>query len=459
MIVLGITTLWVLSVIRGVPIRKIRILGVWMLVYAIILSQRKVMMQIGVLGGMYNRDNIIANMESYLYIISIILMLSYIKRKGKERYEGWEMEVEVVLLSIMGMVLLIWSYDLISTYLGIELQSLALYMITSRSEKGGYGNEGAISGIKYYILGILSSSLLLMGIVMMYQGMGTTNNEGIRMIQETMGSELGRIGGYMMISGILFKLALPPFHNWAPDVYDGVETRITSWIAVMGKVSYLIYIYKVRIYEMGMMEGIIVGSLIIGSVMGLTQNRIKRLLAYSTINQMGFILMGLLTTGLVSRVSFIFYNIQYWLILINSFSIMIALGGRYDIRYISSLYRESPVLLLALVINIYSLIGIPPLIGFFGKQMIISGSLLGGYVGLVTIGIITSVISGAYYLRLIKEVMLKESKSRKGRNVEEGKGEKGNKRVMWVISIITLLTVLYGLNPRIIMIPIMCNVT
>lgn len=138
---------------------------------------------------------------------------------------------------------------------------------------------------------------------------------------------------------------------------------------------------------------------------------------------------------------------------------MIALGGRYDIRYISSLYRESPVLLLALVINIYSLIGIPPLIGFFGKQMIISGSLLGGYVGLVTIGIITSVISGAYYLRLIKEVMLKESKSRKGRNVEEGKGEKGNKRVMWVISIITLLTVLYGLNPRIIMIPIMCNVT
>lgn len=94
-------------------------------------------------------------------------------------------------------------------------------------------------------------------------------------------------------------------------MYDGVETRITSWIAVMGKVSYLIYIYKVRIYEMGMMEGIIVGSLIIGSVMGLTQNRIKRLLAYSTINQMGFILMGLLTTGVVSRVSFIFYNIQY----------------------------------------------------------------------------------------------------------------------------------------------------
>lgn len=168
------------------------------------------MMQIGVLGGMYNRDNVIANMEGYIYLLSIILMIGYmIREERKERYLGWEMEVEVVLLSVMGMVLLIWSYDLISTYLAIELQSLSLYMITSRSNSG----KGALSGIKYYILGILSSSLLLIGIVMMYQGMGTTHNEGIRMIQETMGSELGRIGGYMMISGILFKLALPPFHN------------------------------------------------------------------------------------------------------------------------------------------------------------------------------------------------------------------------------------------------------
>ena len=120
------------------------------------------------------------------------------------------MEIEVVMLSVMGMVLLIWSYDLISTYLAIELQSLAMYMITSRSEKG----KGALSGIKYYILGILSSSILLIGIVMIYQGMGTTHNEGIRMIQETLNeSELGRMGGYMMLSGILFKLALPPFHN------------------------------------------------------------------------------------------------------------------------------------------------------------------------------------------------------------------------------------------------------
>lgn len=210
MLVLGITTLWVLSVIKGIPIGKIRVLGVWMLMYAIGLSQRKVMMQIGVLGGMYNRDNVIANMEGYIYLLSIILMIGYmIREERKERYLGWEMEVEVVLLSVMGMVLLIWSYDLISTYLAIELQSLSLYMITSRSNSG----KGALSGIKYYILGILSSSLLLIGIVMMYQGMGTTHNEGIRMIQETMGLELGRIGGYMMISGILFKLALPPFHN------------------------------------------------------------------------------------------------------------------------------------------------------------------------------------------------------------------------------------------------------
>lgn len=366
MIVIGITTLWVLSVIKGVPIRRIRVVGIWIILYAISLSQRKVMMHIGVLGGMYNRDEVIANMEGYIYILSVILMLGYLtKMKGGEelggrgerrlleeerRGEGWEMEIEVVLLSVMGMVLLIWSYDLITTYLAIELQSLALYMITSRSEEG----KGAISGMKYYILGILSSSILLMGIVMMYMGTGTTHNEGIRMIMETgEGMRMVKIGGYMMISGILFKLALPPFHNWAPDVYEGVATRITSWIAVMGKISYLVYIYNVRIYEMGVLEGIIIGALVVGSIMGLTQNRVKRLLAYSTINQMGYPLMGLVTMGVISRVSFIFYNIQYWVTLVNSFSILMALGGRYDIRYITSLYRETPVLLIVLVINIY----------------------------------------------------------------------------------------------------------
>ena len=447
------------------------------------------MMQIGVLGGLYDRDNVIGGMEGYIYMISVIIMLGYMgyKRGGegllgkgrlkmeeggegeKGREEGWEMEMEVVILSVMGVVMLIWSNDLITTYIGIELQSLSLYMMTSRSEgrrgvgrseerNSGQDNEatrgihlevggkGAIWGMKYYILGILSSSILLMGIVMMYKGMGTTSNEGIRMIRETGG--VGELGGYMMISGILFKLALPPFHNWAPDVYDGVETRKTTWIAVMGKVSYIIYIYKVGIYEMGMMEGVIVGALIVGSVMGLTQNKVKRLLAYSTINQMGFIMMGVLTTGVVSRVSFIFYNVQYWVTLINSFSIMIALGGRYEVRYISSIYRESPMMLMALVINIYSLIGVPPLIGFFGKQMVISGGLSGGYVGLVTVAIITSVISGAYYLRMIKEVMLREKKGGK----RKGMGEKGG--IMWVISIITIVTVLYGVNPRIMVIPI-----
>lgn len=489
------------------------------------------MMHIGVLGGLYNRDNVISNVEGYIYILSMILMIGYIRGLGQgmrsdpegklrgsgpkdlrtsgqspsplgmgptgklpeeenadtmfakskdsplgnnsnkeERGEGWEMEVEVVLLSVMGMVLLVWSYDLISTYLAIELQSLALYMITSRSEEG----MGAISGIKYYILGILSSSILLMGIVLMYQGTGTTHNEGIRMILETKEMRVVEIGGYLMISGILFKLALPPFHNWAPDVYEGVVTRITSWIAVMGKVSYLFYIYNVRIYNMGILEGIIVGALVIGSVMGLTQNRVKRLLAYSTINQMGFILMGLLTVGVISRVSFIFYNVQYWLTLVNSFCILIALGGRYDIRYISSLYRESPVLLITLVINIYSLIGIPPLIGFFGKQMVISSSLLGGYVGLVTVAIITSVISGGYYLRVITTGCIERPSPRlssviQGDNqrlssdvegdAEDDSGSDRNNEgcpipLSWVISTITLITILYSIRPRMVTIPI-----
>ena len=131
-------------------------------------------------------------------------------------------------------------------------------------------------------------------------------------------------------------------------------------------------------------------------------------------------------------------------------------------KYITSLYRESPVLLMALVINIYSLIGIPPLIGFFGKQMVIRGGLLGGYVGIVTVAIITSVISGGYYLRVIKEIVLKD----RGIEREEIKGllakrskNKGEGYIMWVISVITLITILYGVNPRLIVVPISIMLT
>jgi len=389
----------------------------------------------------------------------------------------------VVLFSTLGASLLISSCDLISMYLSIELQSFGVYILATLYRD----SESATSaGLKYFLLGGLSSCIILLGASLIYTYTGLTNFESIySLIYVSYNNNIIQglsLGFILIIIGFLFKIAAAPLHNWAPDVYDDSPTIVTIWLTIMPKISILILLlelqtqigllgdiysndfqsnltelYNQSISNINIYEGItiIIGdntiyvlkilllissllSLIIGTIVGLAQTRIKRLLAYSTISHIGFILLALVINTEQSIDSLIFYIIQYSITNLNTFLIIIALGyiiqqsiiknipyninshliNNYyknkelknrktinDIRYISELkgqFFSNPLLSLSLSVCLFSMAGIPPLIGFFAKQFVLYSAIQKGYYFISIVAILVSVISASYYLKIVK---------------------------------------------------------
>jgi NADH-ubiquinone oxidoreductase chain 2 len=406
----------------------------------------------------------------------------------------------IVLFSTLGSCLLISSSDLISMYLSIELQSFGLYILSTLYRDS---ESSTNAGLKYFLLGGLSSCLILLGCGIIYSLTGLTNFESIYTIISSssinyiiQGLNLGLL---FIIIGFLFKIAAAPLHNWAPDVYDETPTIITIWLTIMPKISIIILLLELQeiitigtidsinllnintnvyndilnslntlnfsstTYNLGsLLEGNIMNmnllknlllissllSLIIGSVVGLAQVRIKRLLAYSTISHIGFILLALAINTEQSIDSLIFYIIQYTITNLNMFLILIALSyiiftnnlntnnsnykdllfneGNYlgDIKYISSLKGQfflNPLLILSLSICLFSMAGIPPLIGFFSKQFVLYSAIENGYYFMTFIAILVSVISASYYLKIIKVLLspIKERNKEESNNYKE----------------------------------------
>ena len=366
----------------------------------------------------------------------------------------------------MGATLLLSSSDLISMYLSIELQSFAVYILATLYRD----SESATSaGLKYFLLGGLSSALILLGTALIYSYTGLTQFESIYSLVQVTGSDPithsnksdiislfyngGVICGLLLIGiGFLFKIAAAPLHNWAPDVYDGVPTIVTAWLTTMPKISIFVFLIELQTGMEGSFESLSliidnspthsiniwknllltasILSLIIGTVVGLSQYRIKRLLAYSTISHVGFILLALAINTEESIESFLFYIIQYSLTNVNTFLVLLGFGyiisshftrgnqsyltnsiklpiNTTDIQFIYQLkgqFLENPLLGLSLAICLFSIAGIPPLIGFFAKQMVLYSSTHGGYYFLSIIAILVSVISASYYLQIIRVI-------------------------------------------------------
>ena len=363
----------------------------------------------------------------------------------------------IVMFSTLGSSLLISSADLVSMYLSIELQSFGVYILSTLYRD----SESATSaGLKYFLLGGLSSCLILLGSALIYTFTGLTNFESIYSLvsvsysnQIIQGLSLGFI---LVFIGFLFKIAAAPLHNWAPDVYDDSPTIVTIWLTIMPKIAIIILLLELQSglsYSSELVESIksinIIGdllsenivyllknlllissllSLIIGTVVGLAQTRIKRLLAYSTISHIGFILLALAINTEQSTESLIFYIIQYSLTNLNVFLIIIALGylihqtkfnnnGNYygsntDIRFISELKGQfflNPLLSISLSICLFSMAGIPPLIGFFSKQFVLYSAVQSGYYFMAIVAILVSVISASYYLKIIRVLHTEET--------------------------------------------------
>src|SRR6266699_683229 len=473
---------------------------------------------IGIYSGLFHVTQITQFIETFFYLIVGLVLIGWpqiITKVNKVKYyltDKYSTDYSLIILfSSLGSSLLIGSSDLISLYLSIELQSFGLYVLATLYRNSESSTK---SGLKYFLLGSLSSAIILLGSGIVYSYTGTTNFESIYLLNSIndfnteyflQGLTLGLI---LIFIGFLFKIAAAPLHNWSPDVYDGTPTIVTMYLTILPKIAIFTFLLEIStqlgikpilnsislnfsnnsyneitngiegvsqmlniflnrdinlisygetynsflvessIYKLFLITSIC--SLIIGSVLGLAQVKIKRLLAYSTISHIGFILLALLINTEQSIDSFLFYILQYTITNLNLFLIILALTYTHninsyqelnlknksllinkplplflplglekgkssfaeiisykykDLSYIlqfKNLFFTNPLLSLCLCICLFSMAGIPPLIGFFSKQFVLYAALQNGFYLTSILAIIVSVISASYYLKIVK---------------------------------------------------------
>lgn len=332
----------------------------------------------------------------------------------------------LILLAILGIVLLVSSNDLLAMYLAMELQSLSFYTLATLKRDDESSTE---AGLKYFILGSLSSGIFLFGVSLIYGLTGLTNFDSLNLFIFGLGTEvaapqgaatIGLLIGIIFIGiALLFKLAAAPFHMWAPDVYQGSPTPITALFATVPKLAILGILIRLYLDTfLGLMiqwQPLIIfcsiASMIIGSFGALNQSLIKRLLAYSAISHIGYVLIAFASGTHTSLQALLIYMTIYMIMSIQSFTILLSLrkkllsgGNGKSINYLIelvSLSRSQPVLAITFAISLLSLAGIPPLAGFFSKWLVFSAAIQSHFYLLAIIGVLTSVLASVYYLRII----------------------------------------------------------
>ena len=438
---------------------------------------------IGIYGGLFHVNTITQSFNLFIFIICIIILqltafhsrkiwhtnlngfyslfykLSYnntnITNKMGQQFKIIEYPL-ILLFIITGGLFLISSSDIISIFLSIELQSYGLYLLATLYRNSELSTS---AGLTYFLLGGLSSCFILLGTSLLYVNYGTTNLDGYYILNNVSNfndfflTDLVYKPFYLNMSlvillvGFMFKISAAPFHFWSPDVYDAIPTVVTTFVAIVAKISILIFLLEFLFHanDIGITQNfnwkyaLLISSLlslIIGTVLGLTQTRIKRLFAYSTISHLGFILLAISIGSLESLQAFTFYLIQYSVTNLNAFFILLAMGyslyiyildediaiakkfkklqdkNNSPIQLTSQLqgyFNVNPMLSISLAITLFSFVGIPPLVGFFAKQMVLSAALDSGYIFLTLVAIITSVVSAYYYLNIIKQVFFDKS--------------------------------------------------
>jgi len=332
---------------------------------------------------------------------SILILLGWLT--GGELESNFEVQFPlIVLLSLIGMSWLVSSGDLISVYLAIELQTLALYVLASLYNKS---ESSTSSGMKYFLIGALSSSILLLGISLIFGITGMVNLSGVLLLVEASRSTLLEIGLLVVMLALLIKVGASPFHNWAPDVYDGVPTIVTSWLIVAPKVALLSFLFEVSpilaqsgnlVFVMLLLAFL---SMLTGGLVGLVQSRIKRLIGYSSISHLGFMLFALSTPSGEGGEAYLFYLLQYVASTTNLMIILLMVERK----------ELSLPLAVSLATSLFSLAGIPPLMGFFGKLFVLNSAIYEGHLFMGVFIVAISVISAVFYLRVIKIILFQSS--------------------------------------------------
>ena len=349
-------------------------------------------------------------------VFSIILSLGYLEREQAGRFEY----PVLILFATLGMMLMVSAKDLIMLYMGLELQSLALYVVASIRRDTLKSTE---AGLKYFVLGALSSGMLLYGCSMIYGFTGTTSFDVLATVLGTgEAPSTGLVVGLVfLVCGLAFKISAVPFHMWTPDVYEGAPTPVTALFAVAPKVAAIALFLRVMIDPFGDLlaswQQVIVfvslASMVVGALAAIMQTNIKRLMAYSSIGHMGYALVGLAAGTEAGVTGVMIYMATYIFMNIGTFAVI--LGMRRDGRLVENLSdlaglsRTHPMMALALMIFMFSMAGIPPLAGFFGKWYVFMSALDAGLYGLAVVGVLSSVIGAFYYLRIVKIMYFDEA--------------------------------------------------
>lgn len=362
--------------------------------------------------GMYVTDGFAVYMKILILIGSAVTIFMSAKYAERQRISRFEYPV-LILFSTLGMMLMTSANDLISLYMSLELQSLPLYVLAAMRRDSVKSTE---AGLKYFVLGALSSGMLLYGSSLIYGYTGATNFDDIAAALTThevlpVGVVTGMV---LLLSGFAFKIAAVPFHMWTPDVYEGAPTSVTAFFAIVPKMASLALM--VRVF-MGPFEPMVdewrqvvvllaVASMALGGIAAIAQQNIKRMLAYSSIGHMGYALGGIAAASEPGIKAVIIYATIYMVTSIGTFAIVMMMKQKdrmvENIRDLSGLASRQPMIALSMAIMMFSMAGIPPLAGFFSKLFIFQAAIDAGLYGLVFMGVLTSVISAFYYLRIIK---------------------------------------------------------
>jgi NADH-quinone oxidoreductase subunit N len=340
--------------------------------------------------------------------VALIMSIDYWRDSGGLKFEF----PILVLFAATGMLMMISAYDLIALYIGLELQSLALYVIAAFKRDSALSSE---AGLKYFVLGALSSGMLLYGASLVYGFTGSTEFNQIAASVQPSDPNLGLIFGLVFVlAGLAFKISAVPFHMWTPDVYEGAPTPVTAFFAAAPKLAAMALLVRVVIsaFPAITMEWqqivvfLAIASMALGSFAAIGQRNIKRLMAYSSIGHMGYALVGLAAGTAEGVQGVIIYLAIYLVMTLGMFACILAMrrDGKMveQIDQLSGLSRTKPLMALAMAVLLFSLAGIPPLAGFFAKFYVFLAAIESGLYVLAVIGVLLSVVGAFYYLRIVK---------------------------------------------------------
>ncbi|MGD1886428.1 MAG: NADH-quinone oxidoreductase subunit NuoN [Cohaesibacteraceae bacterium] len=361
--------------------------------------------------GAFVMDEFARMMKVLIFAAAAIALSMGVDFTNREGYGRFELPILIVLATI-GMGMMVSSNTLIALYLGLELQSLALYVTAAINRDSTRASE---AGLKYFVLGALSSGMLLYGASLVYGFTGHTEFGPIADVLQTSGVSTGGVFGLVFIlAGLAFKISAVPFHMWTPDVYEGSPTPITAFFAAAPKIAAMALLVRVAIdaFEPATREWqqvltfVAIASMVLGAFAAIGQTNIKRLMAYSSIGHMGYALVGLAAGTQAGVQGVIIYLALYAALTLGTFAIILSMrrpgGMTYEIDELAGLSKTNPVQAFFLAMLLFSLAGIPPLAGFFAKYFVFLAAIEAELYVLAVIGVLASVVGAVYYLRIIK---------------------------------------------------------